>query len=150
MAPAQLCFIISEPTTLSKADQQRRRMKALSHAAIVSYTRRNPANKGWAQIATAPSFASLAKSRKKSPDKQTGGSNGPPEVTDGEQKSQKPDLERNNPESSPAHAGHGWMSTAIYEELDPFLKTAFPLSSHERSLLHQCEIPHYKVLLPTC
>lgn len=145
MPPAQLCFIVSEPTTLSKADNQRRRMKALSHAAIVSYTRRNPANKGWIQVATAPSFAPSAQSRKNcqlpSRDKRNGSNNGSPEFTKGEQHSQQAQSKRDD------LCSHGWLDTAVCEELDPFLKTAFALSRRERSLLHQCEMPQCKLLL---
>jgi hypothetical protein len=148
MAPVTLCFIISRPTALSKTDQQRQRFRALSHAAIVSHNRRNLGSGDLIQV------------------KATGGtktSTRPQKLTqhqvDSKQKeSDNPHMPTWKPHStkvscpgcSPLNSSHHLRNApssepTLYEELDPFLRPALPLSRHERNILHHCEAPELKL-----
>ena len=141
MPPTPLCFIVSEPSTLSKADQKRRRSKALSHAAIVAYTRRNLGSSEWFQVQGSGGKVKTAEweDEPQRERKMNGGARGCDLIAI----SKKPSTGKLNSQGvrieSPAPRVTVHNESRLYEELDPFLKPASTLSSHERNVLHHCK-----------
>jgi hypothetical protein len=135
MGSLPLCFIVTEPSSISKADQQRRRSKALSHAAIVSYARRNPKFSGWVHVqADEPAASSFqlpvpskGGARRGTPKAGLGPRVHAVATTDAPSPS---DFQRSLEAISPHNP--------LCEQLDPFLKTACWLTLRERNALHQC------------
>ncbi|KAJ9608675.1 hypothetical protein H2200_006446 [Cladophialophora chaetospira] len=146
MAPIPLCFVVSKPTTLSKADQQRRRSKALSHAAVVAFTRRASGSSNWINITATKGKEKPANKSKTNLHR---GRSRPREPSNPSNPTGQPRTDKAaSVTSGLSHASEPLdaptLCYALYEDLDPFLRPAISLTRRERNILH-----HYLLTTPT-